>query len=693
MRVGVETVRHPVMHWCMSSCCCSRPPEAVRPRSSRTRDLIRMTVAAFVAAQSMIFGLAVSMNPPVGATRTAIHLALMLSSIVVFALVGGPLVREAWNAARQRRIALEQFFLVGIAGAFAASVHCTLSGEGNVYYEVVAILLAIYTLGKLVLARQRQGVTDAAASLEAEFDRCEVLRPHGSCGIVPVNKVAIGDRIFVRAGDAICVDGVVREGAALVRQTALTGEVFPSVKRAGDPVWAGSFSLDGALVVEALVNGQRRRLDGLLESVRKARNCPAQTQQMVDRLTAWFLPIVLGASLLTFAYWTFRVSWSQGVINALAVLVVACPCSLGLATPIGVWTALSRLARRGIVPRDSAVVEKLARVDTVVFDKTGTLSEDEFQLVDFVVAQDVDREGLRRAVAAVETASSHPMARAFQQTAPGTPATEVRLIAGAGISGCVDGAQLVIGNASVLDEESRHEAEVLAAELRGADAVGHRVYILVDGQLAGIGLLREWLRDSARGAVHALQQMNIRSLVLTGDPSESEVLRDLGVPAETNLTPEQKAARVRELKRESRGILFVGDGVNDAPAMLEAGLAASIRNGSPLARESSSLELSNGDLGAIAFAIQESRHAMRTIRGNLLFAAAYNVTGILLAATGLIHPVLAALLMLASSFTVTLRATRGARQTDDLPKPTQSAAVFPQPTRNDGTPAPAFAES
>jgi Cu+-exporting ATPase len=554
---------------------------------------------------------------------------------------------------------LEQFFLVGIFGAFGASVHSTITGVGNIYYEVVAVLLAIYTFGKIILARQRRDVLQAAGMLGEEFDRCEIVRPDGSRRMVPAGDVRKGDLIFVQQGGAISVDGMVREGVAFVRQTALTGEAFPAVKRAGDMVLAGSFSLDGALTVEALVPGRNRRLDSVLAAVREGQAGEGPLQRNADRLVAWFLPVVLVASALTFLYWTMRSDWTLGMFNALAVLVVACPCSLGLAMPIGIWSALADMARHGLIAHDGSVVERLASVDAVVFDKTGTLSEEEFQLVDFVAVG--DREILRRSVAAIEAASSHPVARAFRQSGILPHAEDVRLLPGIGIEGSIDGARILIGNDAVLDEGNRERAAELATTLKNADGACRFIYVLVDGGMAGVAMLREQLRDSAREALAALSEMRVRCLVLTGDSAAGAAAHRLDAETESELSPEEKVRRVRKLKAGGNRVLFVGDGINDAPAMLNADIGIAVHTGSALARDAAVMELAGGDLRAVAFAIERSKKAMRTMRGNFAFAIGYNVFGILLAAAGIIHPVLAAFLMMVSSFTVTWRALRSVR--------------------------------
>ncbi|MEI6279696.1 MAG: HAD-IC family P-type ATPase, partial [Verrucomicrobiae bacterium] len=337
---------------------------------------------------------------------------------------------------------------------------------------------------------------------------------------------------------------------------------------------------------------------------------------------------------------------------ALAVVVVACPCSMGLATPVGIWSALAALATRGVIPHDSNLVERLARTDTVVFDKTGTLGEEELERVDFVHSAGEDRQALLRAVASLESSSSHPVARAFRMA--GAQPVRTSAIPGAGIGGEVEGSVLQVGNFEIVPVGQRTAARDLAARLKGTSS--HLVYVVRNSRIAGVALLREKLRDSARDAIRDIESLGLRCEVMTGDRTEAAAIH--GLPnVSACLTPDDKARLVASLKARGHRVLFVGDGINDAPAMAESDASFSIGTGSALARETASAEIT--DLRAVPFAIARCRQAVHAIRGNLIFASAYNVIGILLAATGILHPIAASLLMLTSSFFVTWRALRG----------------------------------
>ncbi|MDD5200519.1 MAG: cation-translocating P-type ATPase [Terrimicrobiaceae bacterium] len=655
----------------MSSCCHCATPDARDATTPRSADWVRIAFAAAIAAQSMIFSLAVNVSPPAGRTRWMLHAALAISAVIVFALVGLPLLRAALDAAARGRIVFEQLFLAGIFGAFGASLVSTLTGVGHVYYEVVAILLAIYTFGRALGERRRSAALDAARALGTEFETCARFDADGNLATVPVRDIRRGDVVEIAAGDGIPVDGMVVQGAALVNEATLTGEPFPATRRPGDLVLAGSRLLDGPLRVRATADGDGRLLDAMLARVRAAQSRGSRLEREADRLVAWFLPAVLLIAAVTFAAWTAHSGWTAGLFNALAVILVACPCSMGLATPIGIWSALADVGRRGLIADTGDLVERLARVDRVIFDKTGTLADEHLEIVEIACMTDVSRETLLAQVAAIEAASTHPIARAFRRPIGPAAAADVNPISGVGIEGRVGAVRLRIGNAALLAGRPQPALAGLRRQLQHADAATHEVFILRDGALAGIAILRERLRDPAREVIAELEAARIPCRVLTGDRADAAAAHGLA-SVEAGLSPVEKAARVREWSRDGRA-LFVGDGANDAPAMAEAHASLCFANGSPFAREVAMGEVH--DLRAIPYALARCRAAVRTIRQNLLFAAAYNFIGIGLAVAGILHPVAAALLMLGSSVTVSWRALRksDARLTPRAHPPSQAS--------------------
>lgn len=644
----------------MSACCtCSTDTAAEHELRDEARTWLRLGFAALLAGQAMVFGLAVNISPPAGGTRGILHGLLALSAVGVFLLAGLPIMRESWNALRGGRIVFEQFFLLGIIGAFFASVHSSLTGAGGVYYEVVAVLVAIYTFGSILGDRRRDALRRSIEGIGSAFDHCELVGTDGECRRVTVDLIAPGDEVLVGPGEGVPVDGTVAGGVALVSEAALTGEPFPVVKRTGDKVLAGSRVEDSALRVTATSRGRSRRLDALLQSIVEARRNPGRIQREADRLVAWFLPLVMLIAAITAIGWTLRGGWITGIFNGLAVLLIACPCAMGLATPVAIWGALAALAKRGLFAHGGDAIEALAVVDTAVFDKTGTLSESDARIVDFVVAPGTDRGQLLREIAAVQTGNQHPIARAFR-TAPDRTepilARGIRTLPGAGIAGILpDGAGMQIGNASIL--EHGHDAASLRRLLAAGDEGGHEIFVRRGGRLAGLAILRESLRDSAREAIAQMQCLGLRTIVMTGDREENAARFGFD-ECLAGLAPHAKLQEVEKLRAAGRKVLFIGDGINDAPAMAAATASIALATGSELPRETAAAELGGQDLRAIPQSVAICRATVRAIRRNIIFAAGYNIIGIVLAAAGILHPIAAALIMLVSSLTVTWRVLR-----------------------------------
>jgi Cu+-exporting ATPase len=663
----------------MSACCHStttcedQDEQLVLNREAKT--WLRIGMAGLLAAQAMIFSLAVNMAPVEGNARWILHGALALSAIGVFLLAGLPILRESWNALRRGKIVFEQFFLVGILGAFGASVHSSLTGAGGVYYEVVAVLVAIYTFGTILARQRRDALRRSIEKIGAAFDLCERVDAAGHRERVTVDRILPGDQVLVGAGEGIPVDGTVADGVALVSEAALTGEPYPVVKRAGDPVLAGGRVEDSTLRIAATSNGRSRRLDTLLRSIEEARKNPGRIQREADRLVAWFLPLVLVIAALTTIGWTMHSGWITGVFNGLAVLLVACPCAMGLATPVAIWAALAALAKRGLFARGGDAVEALALVDTAVFDKTGTLSESDARIVDFVVAPGTDRTRLLREIAAVQTGSGHPIARAFRVSSQDPEpllAREIRVLPGAGIQGILpDDTALHIGNEGIV--AAGDDPASLRDLLATGETGGHEIFVRRGGHLVALALVRESLRDSARDALAQMKQLGLRTIVMTGDREENAARFGFD-ECLAGLTPDAKLREVEKLRAAGRKVLFIGDGINDAPAMAAATASIAMGAGSELPRETAGMELNGQDLRVVPQSVALGRATVRAIRRNIAFAACYNIFGIGLAAAGLLHPIAAALIMLVSSLTVTWRVLR---ETSDTAL--QKAAVENRP--------------
>lgn len=615
---------------------------------------LRIGIGGAVAAQAMVFSLAVNLTPAQGVAYWLVHGGLGASAFAVLIFLGRDLVGQAWAAVRERRVTIDLLFLVTLAGALAGSLVSTLTGTGSIYYEVVAVLVVVHTLGKMLGARSRVSALRAVAETAERYDRALVLAADGRLESKEVATLSGGEKVVVPPGGVICVDGEILEGNSYVEEAAMTGEWRPVARGPGECVWAGTQALDGRLVIAVRAGGGGRRLDAVLAAVKAARLAPSRLQEQADRLIRWFLPVVVGVSVLTFSGWCGAGTWERALFNSMAVLLVACPCAMGLATPVAVWGGLAHLARFGMVARSGDFLDTLARVDTVCFDKTGTLSDAALVVEAWEFEADWQSEDrrawLRSAVAAAECGLAHPVARALSaEGAKGPlPSLETRVTAGRGVE--ARWVEQGIGHVLRVGEPDW----VLAGSLCPAGA-GKKIFVSVDGNYAAKVTLGERWRIGVVETFKQLRSMGIEVEVLTGDAHPPE---GLGVPVRGGLSPAQKQARVEALGREGRTVLFVGDGLNDAAAMGAAAAALAVRSGSELARSAAMATCAGDDLRMLPEAFAVARGVVSGVRGNLRFAAGYNLAGMALAATGWLHPVAAALLMVGSSTAVAVRALR-----------------------------------
>lgn len=621
---------------------------------------IRLGIALIVVAQSMIFGLALNLHDDVPAdVRWGTQTIILGATLVVVALLGPPLFRAAWLELRRGRVTVEALFLLTMFGALGASLQAHVTGRGKIYFEVVSILLVVYTLGKLIGARSRAAALAGARAWAGQLDTCRLVDERGRTRSVLVREVLPGDVVEVNPGETFAVDGVVRSGTGFVSEAAVSGEPFAVVRRPGDRVLAGAASHDAAFRVEATAPGTDRQVDRLLAAVEGASDRPVSLQARADALGRWFLPLVVCAALGTFAYWTLLTAagWEPALFHAMSVLLVACPCVIGLATPVVVWSALGRLAERGVIVRAADAVERLAEVDRVMLDKTGTLTDDSLSLLDIVTAAGIERERLIGWLSVIEEKCNHPVARAFAKlprpAGEDVQVRELRVVPGCGVEAEIEAAArhlVQIGTPQWVASVVSQAAPVLASELR---ASGHRVDVALDGHLVAAAVLSERVRDSVPDALTGFRNLGLGVEVLTGDTAERAAA--LGLPVRAGLLPADKQ-RIVETAGEKP--LFVGDGINDAAALAAAHAGIALASGTDLAVGAADVTLYHADLRAVPWAVELSREAVRAARRNTALALSYNLVGMALAACGVLHPVAAALLMLASSLSLVFSSVR-----------------------------------
>jgi Cu+-exporting ATPase len=543
-------------------------------------------------------------------------------------------------------------------------------GEGadQIYLETAGIVTTFLLAGRYFEAKaKRRAGAALTALLELGAKDVAVLGADGTERRVPVEQLAVGDRFVVRPGEKVATDGIVEQGASAVDMSMLTGEPVPVEVQPGAEVAGATVNAGGRLIVRATKVGADTALAQIARLVEDAQTGKAPVQRLADRISGIFVPVVIALSVATLAFWLGNgESASFAFTAAVAVLIIACPCALGLATPTALMVGTGRGAQLGLLIKGPEVLESTRRVDTVVLDKTGTVTTGKMSLVEVAVVDGVDRTRALRLVGALEDASEHPIARAIATAAPAEgplPAVEAFTNReGLGVEGVVDGHALIVGRPALLADWSMHLPPELDAARRAAEARGQTAIAAGwDGQATAVFVVADTVKDSSAEAVASLKALGLRPVLLTGDNEATAraVAAEVGVDEViAEVLPADKADVIRRLQAEGRVVAMVGDGVNDAPALAQADLGLAIGTGTDVAIEASDLTLVSGDLRAAADAIRLSRATLRTIKQNLGWAFSYNIAAIPLAAIGLLNPVIASLAMVFSSISVVSNALR-----------------------------------
>ena len=559
--------------------------------------------------------------------------------------------------------------MIGVAAAFVLSVRSVLSGGGPIYLDTAMGILLFVTIGRYLEASSRARTTDALAALvrqlPSEASRLVNGHVNGEEERVPVDALRPGDVIRVRPGERIAVDGTIVDGTASVSEAEITGESVPASRGPGDAVAAGTLNQDGSLLVRARRTGPETTVARLVKLVAEARAGRYTLAPLVDRLSAAFVPFVLLVAAVTLAVWTRRAGPGEGLMNALSVLLIACPCAIGIATPLASTAAVGRAAAAGVLVRSGAVFEALARAKRVFLDKTGTLTTGELSLAEVRPAPGFDREGLLKLAAALEAGSEHPVGRAICAAAGekrgeekiSLKVEEFRARPGQGVEGRVGGEVVRIGTAAFVGTPPG----VAGAEPPPGTTAA---YVSRSGTFAGSLLVSDATRPESAAALASLRARGLALEVLSGDlPSRvSSFAADFpGLRAAGGLSPEAKLDEIRSSVRAGESPVMVGDGINDAPALAVASAGVTLESGTDLAREVADVTILGGDLRKLAWTIDLAHHTVRTAHRNLFWAFFYNGIGITLAVCGLLHPLFGAVAMIASSLLVVVHSQRLAR--------------------------------
>jgi Cu+-exporting ATPase len=594
-----------------------------------------------------------------------LNYVLLALTLPVLLYSGREFYSSAWNGFKHRSANMDTLIAVGTGAAFLYSLAATLAPHffrqhglmPEVYYDTTATIIALILLGKVLEMRAKTQTSAAMKSLLGlQAKTARLVRPDGQEVDVPIEQVQLGDLVVVRPGEKVATDGLIEVGHSAVDEAMLTGESLPVEKRVGDPVFGATLNKTGSFRFRVTKVGAETMLSQIVKMVEDAQGSRAPIQRLADKVSSIFVPTVVVIALVTFVLWfdlaPLESRLPLALVNFVAVLIIACPCALGLATPTAIMVSTGKGAENGVLIRNAEALEKAYQVNTILLDKTGTITRGEPSVTDFLVADGQPAAQLLPLVAAVERQSEHPLAEAVvryadARQAASLPATGFRAVEGKVAAATINGQEVLIGNARLLAEAGvnvppklQQQAEALLAQAKTV------LYVAVAGQAAGLIGVADTVRDTSAAAIKRLQSLGMEVVMMTGDNPQTagQVAAQVGIKRFfAEVLPQDKAGKVKELQAEGRTVAMVGDGINDAPALAQADIGLAIGGGTDVAMEAAGITLMRSDLHGVVTAIELSRQTIRTIKQNLFFAFIYNTLGIPIAA-GLLYPVFGLLL-------------------------------------------------
>jgi heavy metal translocating P-type ATPase len=706
----IETVlrRHPSVKSAVVSFATKRATVTYYPQAATLSTLYKpvqalgygvteaesaVTAGADDDAHRRAWGHRVLLSWPAGLTAMALSmffaadpwarwLSLALTVPVQF-WAGWPFLSNAARRIVHGSATMDTLISIGTLAAFGFSVY-QLAAGGELYFETAALLIAFLSLGRYLEARARKRASSAIQKLLELGAKNAHLLVGGAERLIPIETVKVGDRLRVYPGEKIPVDGEVTDGWSAVDESMLTGESVPIEKNTGDRVAGATINTHGVLTIRATAVGQDTALAQVVRLVEEAQSSKAKVQRLADRVAGVFVPVVMAVSVLTFlGWWLVSGNPAGGLLAAVAVLIVACPCSLGLATPMAIMVGTGRGAELGVLVKSGEVLETSRRIRTIVFDKTGTLTKGEMSVVDIVTANGEEAFDVLRYAAAMETFSEHPIGKAVVRAARirhlRVPDAEgFHALTGHGVTGAVDGMEVCVGRRKLMTDRGMIIPDDLERAVSDIERLG-RTAVLVgwDGRARGGLGVADTVKVNAGPVVRELSGMSLDVAIITGDNTRTAhaVADEVGIThVLAEVLPKDKVSEVRRLQQEGQIVAMVGDGINDAPALVQADLGIAIGTGTDVAIESSDITLLSGDLEGVPAAIKLSRRTMRLIHQNLGWAFGYNLAAIPLAALGLLNPLIAGAAMALSSVSVVGNSLRLRRFSRTRPQDTVAQA-------------------
>ena len=620
--------------------------------------------------------------------RTSLWLELALATPVIL-WSGWPFFVRGVQSFRTMNLNMFSLISMGVGAAFLFSIVAVVApqifpagfrdanGQVGVYFEAAAVIVTLVLLGQLMELRAREGTGKAIrALLNMAAKTALVIRPDGTEEEIELDQVQLGDHVRVRPGDKVPVDGVVLEGRSSVDESMISGEPVPVEKVAGEPVTGATINGTGSLVIEATRIGADTMLSQIVQMVANAQRSRAPIQKYADQVAGLFVPAVIAVAVASFIAWSIwgpSPAMAYGLVSAVAVLIIACPCALGLATPISIMTATGTGAQMGVLIKNAEALERFEKIDTLIVDKTGTLTEGKPRLVAVLPAVGHDEAEVLRLAASLERGSEHPLAEAIVRGAEErgvefAKAEEFEAVTGKGVKGRVDGKAVALGNAALIHDMGLDSGALVDTANARRDEGETVMFIVLDGAIAGLVSVADTVKETTPAALKALHELGFRIIMATGDNERTAkaVAKRLGIDEiRADVLPEDKARIIRELQEQGKKVAMAGDGVNDAPALAQADVGIAMGTGADVAIESAGFTLVKGNLDGIVRARKLSHATMRNIRQNLFFALIYNAVGVPIAAGVLypffgilIGPMFAAFAMSASSLSVVLNALR-----------------------------------
>lgn len=579
--------------------------------------------------------------------------------------IGRRFYKGAFNSIRGGGANMDVLIVMGTSAAFFFSLYHTIIGSSELYYESSAVIITLILLGKYFEKRAKTRTTDAINKLMELQAKTAVVERDGEVIEIPIEEVVVGDIIDVRPGEKVAVDGKIIFGETSIDEAMVTGESIPREKTVGDEVIGGTINKNGFIKFEATKVGKDTMLSQIVKLVEQAQEHKAPVQRLADKIAGVFVPSVIVIAIFTFAItWFVKKSVDPAIMHAVAVLVIACPCSLGLATPTAIMVGTGRGANLGILIKSGEYLERACNIDSVVFDKTGTLTEGKPVVKSVENYSGTSEEEMLRIFSSLENASQHPLGEAVVNYCKekGIEMEEVsnfESLTGMGVSGSIKGVLYFIGNRKLMDEKN---ISYSAEDIEKLQEKGETPLMLFDEKsLLGIISVADEVKESSKEAIEKLHEMGIETYMITGDSNRAAnaIAKSLDIErVYAEVLPQDKSDKIKEIKTEGKVVAMVGDGINDAPALAEADIGFAIGTGTDVAIEASDITIINGDINSVVKAIELSKRTMRTIKQNLFWAFFYNVIGIPIAALGFLNPMIAGAAMAFSSVSVVTNSLR-----------------------------------